>query len=30
VEAKEAEEVVKSLKEYQNAEGRFKLSWGEK
>ena len=30
VEAKEAEEVVRSLKEYQNAEGRFKLSWGEK
>lgn len=30
VEAKEAEEVVRRLKDYTNAEGRFKLHWGEK
>jgi len=30
VEATDAGEVVKALKGYANAEGRFKLSWGEK
>lgn len=30
VEAKEADEVIRSLKDYKNAEGRFKLQWGEK
>ncbi|KAF2168035.1 hypothetical protein M409DRAFT_21481 [Zasmidium cellare ATCC 36951] len=30
VEAKTGEEVVEQLKGYQNAEGRFKLQWGEK
>ncbi|OQN98219.1 hypothetical protein B0A48_15495 [Cryoendolithus antarcticus] len=30
VEAKTAEEVVEKLRGYRNAEGRFKLSWGEK
>ncbi|MCJ1307649.1 hypothetical protein MMC25_001296 [Agyrium rufum] len=30
VEAREAEEVVRALREYKAAEGRFKLEWGEK
>lgn len=30
VEAKTGEEVVEQLRSYQNAEGRFKLQWGEK
>lgn len=30
VEAKEADEVIDCLREYRNAEGRFKLHWGEK
>jgi uncharacterized protein (TIGR00730 family) len=30
VEAKDAVEVVESLRDYRNAEGRFKLTWGEK
>lgn len=30
VEGKTAEEVVEMLRGYQNAEGRFKLQWGEK
>lgn len=30
VEAKTGEEVVERLRSYQNAEGRFKLQWGEK
>lgn len=30
IEATEAGDVVEQLREYQNAEGRFKLHWGEK
>jgi uncharacterized protein (TIGR00730 family) len=30
VEARSGEEVVKFLEDYQNAEGRFKLQWGER
>lgn len=30
VEATTSEEVIERLRDYQNAEGRFKLNWGEK